>query len=78
MNAGYGAIIYHPDGTEIKIFDACGSFNSNFVAEKEAITHAVKHINNMFDTNVDPTSVVIFTDSLSTLQALESGGGGDI
>ena len=77
VNAGYGAILYHPDGTEAKIYDACGSFNSNFVAEKEAITHAVKHINNMFDTNGDPMSIVIFTDSLSTLQALESGGGGD-
>ena len=77
VNAGYRAILYHPDGTETKIYDACGSFNSNFVAEKEAITHAVKHLNNMFDTNGDPKSTVIITDSLYTLQALKSGGSGD-
>ena len=77
MNAGYGTIINRPDGTEIKIYDACWSFNSSFFAKKEAITHAVKYISNMFDINVEPTSVVIFTDSLSTLKALDSGAGGD-
>ena len=77
VNAGYSAIICHPDGNQTKISDACGSFCSNFVAEKEAITQSVKHINNMFETQSNQTSIVIFTDSLSTLQALESEAGGD-
>ena len=78
INAGYGAIICHPDGREFELFNSCGSFCSNYVAEKEAITQAITHIQEMFDNNPDDTKdVIIFTDSLSALQGLENGESGD-
>ena len=40
VNAGYGAIIHHPKGEKEEIYSPCGSFCSNFVAEKEAIIEA--------------------------------------
>ena len=64
----------YPDGTKTEIFSSCGSFCSNYVAEQLAISTSVTHINHTFDTNpLAITNIVIFTDSLSTLQALESG-----
>ena len=73
INAGYGATVNFPDGTKNEI-SSCGSFCSNYVAEQLAISTSVTHINHTFDTNpLAITNIVIFTDSLSTLQALESG-----
>ena len=78
INAGYGAVLCHPDGRETELFNSCGSFCSNYVAEKEAITQSITHIHEMFDENPDDIrNIVIFTDSQSALQALESGECGD-
>ena len=64
----------YPDGTKNEIFSSCGSFCSNYVAEQLAISTSVTHINHTFDTNpLAITNIVIFTDSLSTIQALENG-----
>ena len=74
VNAGYGATINYPNGDKDKIHSPCGSFCSNFVAEREAITEVLKHVTNTFDRTRDEIKdIVIFTDSLSALQALESG-----
>ena len=74
VNAGYGAIIHHPKGEKEEIYSPCGSFCSNFVAEKEAIIEALKHVTNSFEKAPNKVKdVVIFTDSLSALQELENG-----
>ena len=77
INAGYGAVIQHPDKSKQEILAPCGSFCSNYVAEQLAIHSTVIHIHNFFDNNPHAiTNAVIFTDSLSTLQALENGTDG--
>ena len=74
INAGYGAKIDYPNGKTEKIFDSCGSFCSNYVAEQEAISKACTQIHQTFQSYPSLVSnVVIYTDSLSTLQSLESG-----
>ena len=57
-----------------EVYNSCGSFCSNYIAEQQAITNAADHINFHFSTNPSSvTDIVIFTDSLSTIEALESG-----
>ena len=74
INAGYGAAIYMPNGDKKEVFNSCGSFCSNYIAEQQAITNAVTHINFHFENNPQQkTDTIIFTDSLSTLDALENG-----
>ena len=74
INAGYGAVVYLPNGDKKEIFNSCGSFCSNYIAEQQAITNTADHINLHFSTNPSSvTDIVIFTDSLSTIEALESG-----
>ena len=74
VNAGYGSVIRFPDGVKKEVFNSSGSFCSNFVAEEQAITNTANYITYAFDKNPTlTTDIVIFTDSLSTLQKLESG-----
>ena len=74
INAGYGAAIHMPSGEKKEIFNSSGSFCSNYIAEQQAITNAITFINYYFDNNPqDITNTIIFTDSLSTLDALENG-----
>ena len=74
INAGYGAVVNLPNEDKKEIFNSCGSFCSNYIAEQQAITNAADHINFHFSTNPSSvTNIVIFTDSLSTIEALESG-----
>ena len=74
VNAGYGAIVYYPSGEKEEISNPCGSFCSNFVAEKQAISEVLKHVSNSFDKAPNKVKdLIIFTDSLSALQELESG-----
>ena len=74
INAGYGAKIIYPTGNSEEIFDSCGAFCSNYVAEQEAISKACLKIQKSFQSTPSLVSnIVIFTDSLSTLQSLESG-----
>ena len=74
VNAGYGAVIYLPNEDIREVFNSSGSFCSNYIAEQQAMTNAINHINIHFDINPHAaTHVVVFTDSLSTLQALETG-----
>ena len=74
VNAGYGSVINFPDGVKKEVFNSSGSFCSNYNAEQHAITSTANYITHMLDTNPTLiTNIVIFTDSLSTLQKLESG-----
>ena len=61
-----------PDGTSFKFCDACGVNCSNYEAEICAIKTAVELTHQSFELNErEPTDVVIFTDSKSTLEALD-------
>ena len=74
INAGYGTVINLPNWDKKEIYNSCGSFCSNYIAEQQAITNAAEHIN--FQSSTYPSSVtviVIFTDNLSTIESLESG-----
>ena len=74
VNAGYGAVIYLPNEDKREVFNSSGSFCSNYIAEQQAMTNAINHINIQYDINPHATThLVVFTDSLSTLQALETG-----
>ena len=74
VNAGYGAIIHYPLGEKEEIFNPCGSFCSNFFAEKQAISEVLKHVSYSFDKAPNKVKdLVNFTVSLPALQELESG-----
>ena len=69
--AGYGIYLKLPDGSSLKHCDACGVNCSNFDAEIKAIISAVELVHQSFEIGErDPCDLVIFTDSKSTLQAL--------
>ena len=68
-NGGSGAYIRYPDDPSTSISKPSGKLCSNFKAEVSAITLAAEHL----ISSVSCTrNVVILTDSLSTIQALES------
>ena len=74
INAGYGSVIFLPDGSKKEVYNSSGSYCNNFIAEQQAITTTANHVSHLFDTTSFPKrDVVIFTDSLSTLDKLESG-----
>ena len=71
-NAGWGIWIRNPEGTTEELFDSCGENSSNYDAEVYAIQKAIDHVHHKFEDNsTKAKDVVIFTDSKSTLQALE-------
>ena len=73
-NAGWGVWILKPDGNTVEMFDACGADSSNYEAEVSALSNALDHLQKEFDENpIKATSVVVFTDSLSALEAMEGG-----
>ena len=72
-NAGYGVRIEYPDKTNKELSNPCGVLCSNFEAEAKAIITALKETKETFHTIKEKCSnLVIFTDSLSVLQALEN------
>lgn len=71
--AGYGILIEYPGGSSSEFGEACGERCTNYEAEKTAIETALYHLKTVFDTHpTKATSVVIFTDALSVLQALKN------
>ena len=71
--AGYGVLIHYPDGSSGEFSGACGEHASNYDAEIAAIETALDYVKTFFHTfPIRKTSIVIFTDSLSALQGLES------
>ena len=72
-NAGYGARIQYPNQQCREIFDSIGKHKSNFEAEATAVNESLKLINTYFNEHeVSKTNIVIFSDALSVLQAVES------
>ena len=75
IKAGYGVYIEYPDRTSDELFDACGEICSNYQAEITALEVALYHLRSIFDMFPSKAqNIVIFTDSMSALQALEDGG----
>ena len=73
FNAGYGARIQYPNQHCIEIFDSLGKHKSNFEAEATAINESLKSINIYFnEPESTKTNIVIFSDALSVLQAVEN------
>ena len=73
MNAGYGVRIEYADKTSEEIFNPCGVFCSNYEAEALAIEAAVHQLQQQFTLSRErKQNVVIFSDSMSVLQALEN------
>ena len=72
-SAGCGAYLKFPDRSEVDISEACGMTCSNYDAEIQGLIYAVEAVHQHFVSDQgEPNDVVMFTDSLSTLQALEN------
>ena len=77
-NAGYGARVEFPDRTYKELSGPCGTNCTNYEAEITAIEKSIKHVSNIFEEKpVVKSNIVIFTDALSVLQALENDTGKD-
>ena len=73
-NAGWGIWIKNPNGSTEELYDACGANNSNYDAEVLAIQKYLDHLHHKLENKTaKATNVVVFTDSLSALQAMEGG-----
>ena len=71
--AGYGIFIQYPDGSSNELFEACGEKCTNYEAEMMAIETAIYHLSTIFQACPSKArNIVIFSDSQSVLQALES------
>ena len=72
-SAGCGALLKFTDGPDIEISKAIGKSSDNYEAEIQGLISAIQEINLVFRTKErEPKDIVIFTDSMSTLKALES------
>ena len=73
-NAGWGLWVKEPNGKTRDLFGACGDSCSNYDAEIFAMQHALDDQLRRFEENTPTaTGVVVFTDSMSALQAMEEG-----
>ena len=71
--AGFGVYLKLPDGKTLDHSEACGKTCSNFEAEVMAITKAIDLTYHHFNSGIPHISnLVVFTDSLSALQALQN------
>ena len=71
--AGFGAHLKFPDGSFENLSEPCGNICSNYVAEIKAIKATLNFTNNLFEQKMkEPTDLVIFTDSQSALEALQT------
>ena len=68
-NGGSGVCIKYPDGDTISLSVPCGLQCSNYRAEILAICTAAEHL---LESRKNLGNIAIFTDSMSTLQALNS------
>jgi ribonuclease HI len=75
IKSGYGIYIEYPDRTSDELVDPCGEIGSNYQAEITALEFALYRLKSIIDMSPSKAqNIVIFTDSMSTLQALEDGG----
>ena len=71
--AGFGVHLKFPDGSFENMSEPCGNICSNYVAEVKAITAAIEYTHKQFEQGKkEPTDIVVFTDSQSALEALQS------
>ena len=71
--AGYGVFLKIPDKPDLCLSEPCGNVCSNYTAEIKAMITAVEKVSNMFEKGEErPKDLVVFTDSLSALEALEA------
>ncbi|MCG8430986.1 MAG: RNAse HI domain-containing protein [Candidatus Omnitrophica bacterium] len=71
--AGFGVFMRYPDGTSFEYSDSCGLNCSNYQAEVEAIQTSVQILHQKFElSEIKPSDIIIFSDSKSALEALES------
>ena len=71
--AGFGAHLKFQDGSFENLSEPCGNICSNYVAEIKAIKAALNFTHNLFEQKIkEPTDLVIFTDSQSALEALQT------
>ena len=71
--AGYGVLLKFPDGTFLKFSDSCGNNCSNYEAEAIAILTAIQIAHQNFDLGQkEKSDIVIFSDSMSVLEALRN------
>ena len=72
-DAGYGVRLQYPDMSCIELSGPCGMFCTNYEAEAIAIETALKEISSTYSENhTVRKDIVIFTDAMSVLQALEN------
>ena len=63
----------HPDKTCKELHNPCGRFCTNYEAEALAIEATINHLSKVFaETPAKVKNIVIFTDGLSVLQALDN------
>merc|ERR1712112_35225 len=73
-NAGWGVWIEEPDGKTKELFGACGDNSTNYDGEISAMQHALDDLQETLEENSSKaTDVVLFTDSMSAFQTMESG-----
>ena len=70
--AGFGVFLKFPDNSSYCLSEPCGNICSNYTAEIRAMITAVEKVQETFEKEKTPEDLVIFTDSKSALQALES------
>ena len=71
--AGFGVFLKFPDGSDSEISESCGKSCSNYDAEIQGLISATELLHQHFELGQqEPTNAVIFTDSKSTLEALEN------
>ena len=72
LNGGYGSIIFTPNTDPIELSGPCGAHCSNYEAEIVAIQKTLNTLLNCFeDGTVEPTDIVLFSDSQSAILAIE-------
>ena len=75
-NGGYGSVINIPASEPILLSGPCGAFCSNYDAEIAAIQRTLDTLLEQFrNGQVRPLDIVIFSDSLSAIQAIENWHG---
>ena len=72
-NAGWGVWMEEPNGKTKELYGACGDNSTNYDAEISAMQKALEDLSERFEDSSSFSNVVLFTDSLSALQAMESG-----
>ena len=72
-DAGFGVHIQFPNKSCTEFFGPCGKFCTNYEAEAAAIETALSEMDKIYSENQEiRTDIVIFTDAMSVLQALNN------